>query len=166
MRSNSKIIALGGMLSALCVVVMSMGTMIPVNTYVCPMICIFAVQIMCVKCGGKMALCFYGAVAVLAMILAPDKEAVLVFAFLGYYPVLKPVLDRIGNRIIRTVAKIGVFSGGAVGVYSVLAFVLGLPLEETVGLSGYLAVVFLVVWNWTFLMIDWILGRKFVFRRK
>ena len=32
--------ALGGLMAALAVVVMSLGTIIPVATYICPMICI------------------------------------------------------------------------------------------------------------------------------
>ena len=38
-RTPAANIALGGLLAALAVVIMGMGTLIPVATYVCPMVC-------------------------------------------------------------------------------------------------------------------------------
>ena len=37
-RTPAGVVALGGVLAALAVVIMSMGTLIPVATYVCPML--------------------------------------------------------------------------------------------------------------------------------
>lgn len=166
MNPKTKTIALGGMLTAVCVVIMCLGTIVPVNTYVCPVLCILAVKILVSRGGKKMGLCCYAAVAVLGLMLAPDKEAAVVFLFLGYYPVLKPLLDRIRPKLLCIVVKLGLFSLAAVGVYGVMALVLGLPVEETVGLTGWLLVLFLILWDWVFLMVDWILSRKFVLRRK
>ena len=44
-RTPSANIALGGVLAALAVVIMSMGTLIPVATYVCPMLCAILLQL-------------------------------------------------------------------------------------------------------------------------
>ena len=38
-------VALGGVLAALAVVVMSLGTIIPVATYICPMVCMLLAQV-------------------------------------------------------------------------------------------------------------------------
>ena len=86
--------ALGGMLAALAVVMMSLGTIIPVATYVCPMLCALLLQGVLKTCGSRVAWAWYGAVALLSVLLAPDKEAAGVFVFLGYYPIVKPALDR------------------------------------------------------------------------
>ena len=86
--------ALGGMLAALAVVIMSMGTLIPVATYACPCISILTLQIVLRSCGRRIAWAWYGAVALLCLLLAPDKEAAAVFVFFGYYPIIKPALDR------------------------------------------------------------------------
>ena len=166
MNQRTKLIALGGMMTAVCVVIMCLGTLIPVNTYVCPAMCILAVQLVAGRCGKRMGLCCYGAVTVLGLLLAPDKEAAVVFAFLGYYPMIKPALDRIRIKAVRLMVKILLFSMAAVGVYGVIALVLGLPVEETAGLSGWMAVVFLILWDGVFLMIDWLLGRKLRPRRR
>jgi uncharacterized membrane protein len=51
-RSNIKAIALGGLLAALTVVIMCLGTIIPVATYLCPMLsCI--VQFLVLRYCGK-----------------------------------------------------------------------------------------------------------------
>lgn len=160
MDQRTKTLALGGMMTAVCVVIMCLGTLIPVNTYVCPVLCILAVQLVAGRCGKRMGLCCYGAVTVLGLLLAPDKEAAVVFAFLGYYPIIKPTLDRIRIKAVRLTVKILLFSAAAAGVYGVMALVLGLPVEEAAGLSGWLAVIFLMLWDGVFLLIDWLLGRK------
>ena len=46
------------------------------------------------SCGNRIGWSWYGAVAILSLLLAPDKEAAAVFLFLGYYPIIKPWIDR------------------------------------------------------------------------
>ena len=48
-------IALGGVLAALAVVVMSLGTLIPVATYVCPMMAALLLQVVLKTCGSRIA---------------------------------------------------------------------------------------------------------------
>ena len=90
----AKTMALSGVLAALAVTVMVMGTIIPVATYVCPVICILLLQFVLKTCGSRLAWSWYGAVAILSVLLAPDKEAAILFVFLGYYPILKPWMDK------------------------------------------------------------------------
>ena len=92
-RTPAANIALGGVLAALAVVIMSMGTLIPVATYVCPMLAALILELVRKICGSRIAWAWYGAVAILSLLLAPDKEAAAVFLALGYYPILKPRLD-------------------------------------------------------------------------
>ena len=89
-RTPAGQIALGGILAALAVVLMNMGTLIPVATYVCPMLCMLLLQLVLKICGSRIAWAWYGAVAILSLLMAPDKEAAVVFLALGYYPILKP----------------------------------------------------------------------------
>ena len=94
MGTEARRIALGGMLAALACVIMGMGGLIPVATYVVPMLSIFLLQFVFRSCGGRIAWAWYGAVAILGLLLCPDKEAAAVFLALGYYPIVKPRLDR------------------------------------------------------------------------
>ena len=94
MRQNSRNMALGGMMAALAVVIMAMGTLIPVATFVCPVLCMLLLRFVLMSCGSKVAWAWYAAVAILSLMLAPDKEAAAIFAFLGYYPIVKPAFER------------------------------------------------------------------------
>ena len=64
-RTPAYSMALGGVLAALAVVIMSFGTIIPVATYVCPAICMLLGQVVLKICGGRVAWAWYGAVALL-----------------------------------------------------------------------------------------------------
>ena len=82
-RTPASSVALGGVLAVLAVVVMCLGTIIPVATYVCPMLCALLLQVVLKTCGVRIAWAWYGAVAILSLLLAPDKEAAAVFAVSG-----------------------------------------------------------------------------------
>ena len=70
-------------MAALAVVIMCMGGLIPVSTFVCPMLCMFLLSVVLKSCGQRLAWAWYGAVAILGTLLGPDKEATAVFVFLG-----------------------------------------------------------------------------------
>ena len=93
MRNRTYPIALGGMLAAASVVIMSIGTIVPVATYAAPVVCMMVGQVVLKLCGSRIAWAWYAAVTILSVLLAPDKEAAAVFAVLGYYPIVKPKLD-------------------------------------------------------------------------
>ena len=44
-KTPASAVALGGVLAALAVVIMCLGTLIPIATYVCPAICMLLVQV-------------------------------------------------------------------------------------------------------------------------
>lgn len=92
-QTQASSVALGGVLAAAAVVIMCMGGLIPVATFVCPMLCMLLQAVVLNQCGPRMAWAWYGAVAVLSLLMGPDKEAAAVFVFLGYYPIVKPRLD-------------------------------------------------------------------------
>ena len=85
--------ALGGVLAALAIVIMGLGGLIPVATYVCPMLCTILLNIVMKSCGKRIGWAWFGAVSILGLLLGPDKEAAAVFLFIGYYPLLKPAID-------------------------------------------------------------------------
>ena len=91
--SNTKAIALGGVLAALALCILCLGSLIPVNTYVSPMLCALLLQVVLNLCGRRLASAWFGAVAILGLLLCPDREAAGVFLFLGEYPIVKQLLD-------------------------------------------------------------------------
>lgn len=153
------VVALGGVLAALAVAVIGMGTLIPVATYVCPMLCMLLLQVVFKICGSRMAWAWYGAVALLALILAADKEAAVVFAFLGYYPILKPRLER---RRLGLLWKALLFNGMTLLAYWLMLRVLGLEalVEEFSEMGAVLGAILLLLGNVTFFLLDRLLERK------
>lgn len=154
--------ALGGMLAALAVVMMSLGTVIPVATYVCPMLCALLLQVVLKTCGSRVAWAWYGAVALLSVLLAPDKEAAGVFVFLGYYPIVKPALDRKKGKWLW---KGLLFNGSVCLLYFLLLRLLGLKqlTQEWSDMSVGMLAVLLILGNVTFFLLDRLLsmGRKY-----
>lgn len=151
--------ALGGVLAALAVVIMSMGTLIPVATYACPMLCALLVQVVLKTCGTRAAWAWYGAVALLSMLLAPDKEAAFVFLFLGYYPILKPKLDRSRGKWLW---KLLLFNGAVLLMYWLLMAVLGLSqvISDFSEMGFAMTVLLLILGNVTFFLLDRLLGMR------
>lgn len=158
-RTPAANMALGGILAALAVVIMSMGTLIPVATYTCPALCMVLLQLVLHTCGSRTAWAWYGAAAILGLLLAPDKEAASVFAFLGYYPIVKPRLDR---RKGKWVWKGLLFNTTILVMYWLLMHLFGmeqLRLEFS-ELGKAMTAVLLVLGNVTFFLLDRLLGLR------
>lgn len=158
-RTPASNIALGGVLAALAVVIMSMGTLIPVATYVCPILCAVLLQMVLKTCGGRIAWAWYGAVAILSALLAPDKEAAAVFVFLGYYPIVKPKLD---GKKLGWLWKGLLFNVSVLVMYWLLIHLFGLSqvTEDFEGMGIAMLVVLLVMGNVSFFLLDRLLGMK------
>ena len=159
-RTPASNMALGGILAALAVVVMNLGTLIPVATYVCPMICIMLLDVVRKLCGSRGGWAWYGAVTVLALLMAPDKEAAAVFAFLGYYPMVKPFLDR---QKYSWLWKALLFNGSVLILYWMLMHLLGFDQIagefEEMGIA--MMAILLILGNVVFFLTDRLLSRKF-----
>ena len=164
MHTQARKTALGGMLAALAVVLMTMGGMIPVATYVVPMICMLILKLVASLCGIRIAWAWYGAVTLLGLLVCPDKEAAAVFAALGYYPIVKPQLDR---TKLPWLWKGVLFNGSILLLYWILLnlFGIGELVREFEGMGAVMTAVLLVLGNVVFLLLDKVLGRSFGNRR-
>ena len=163
-RTPAGVVALGGVLAALAVVIMSMGTLIPVATYVCPMLCAVLLKVVLNACGKRIAWAWYGAVAILSLLIGPDKEAAAVFVFFGFYPIIKPKFDK--SRL-KWLWKLLYFNILILLMYSLLIHIFGMAelAEEWQELGFVMTAVMLVLGNVTFLLLDRVLSRN-IWRRK
>lgn len=159
-NSSAKNVALGGVLAALAVCVMCLGGLIPVNTYVSPMLCALLLQVVLNCCGRRIAWAWFFAVALLSLLLCPDREAAGVLLTLGYYPLLKARLDK--SRL-RYIWKGLYFNASVFVLYAMLLFVLGLPAlnEEFRDLGMVMLIVLLILGNVTFFLLDKVLEKPF-----
>ena len=154
----SRDVALGGMMAALAVVIMTLGGAIPLNTFLCPVVCMMVLRFVLHTCGKRIAWAWYGAVSILSLLLGPDKEAAAIFLALGYYPILKPRLDRIPGGLIL---KLGLFNAVILSMYWVLIRILGLEqiASDYQELGKVMTAIMLVLGNVTFWLLDIVLGK-------
>ena len=158
MRTQARKIAFGGMMAALAVVIMSLGGLIPVATFVCPMLCMLILAFVTRMCGNRIGWAWYGAVAILSLLLGPDKEAASVFVFLGFYPILKPRLDRIK---LGYLLKLALFNVLILTMYTLLIHLFGMDriAAEYQELGMIMTGVLLILGNVTFFLLDRVLSR-------
>lgn len=163
MKTPAARTAFGGILAAFAVIIMSLGGLIPVATYVCPVLCIILVRVILDICGKRIAWAWYAAVAILSMLLSPDKEAAFVFLFLGYYPIIKSQIERVKISILL---KLGIFNLSIGALYFMLIHLLGMSdLENEFRELGFiLGGILLILGNVTFFLLDRILGKDLIKR--
>ncbi len=160
MKIEAKQMALGGMMAALAVVIMCLGGLIPLATFVCPMLCMLLLRLVARLCGSRIGWAWYGAVAILSLLMGPDKEASAVFVFLGYYPLVKPLLEKLPLPWLWK----GIFFNAVVLLmYTVLLHLFGMAdlAAEFEEMGTVLLVITLILGNVTFFLLDKILGRPF-----
>ena len=167
MRNHqAKSVALGGVLAALALVIMCLGGLIPVATYVCPVLCMVLLSVVLQLCGRRIAWAWYAAVMLLCLLLAPDKEAAVIFTFLGYYPVIKNTLD---SWPLSWLWKLILFNAMIFLAYSVLIYLLGVDqvVSEYRQLGVWLTVITLLLGNLCLFLLDRVLRNlQYKFRRK
>ena len=159
-KSGAKQVALGGVLAAMAVVIMSLGGMIPSATFVCPMMCCLILQVVYRLCGERIAWAWYGAVAILSLLIGPDKEAAAVFVFLGYYPIIKPKLEKLP---VKWIWKLVYFNVVVLAMYWLLIHLFGMAqlAAEWKELGYVMTGIMLLLGNVTFIMLDNVLSKKF-----
>ncbi|MBQ8623472.1 MAG: hypothetical protein IJ424_03725 [Oscillospiraceae bacterium] len=161
MRKLSFNIALGGIISALCILMMFLVSVLPFFVYVFPMLCSFLICIVYYESGLKISLITYLSVAILSLILSPDKESALIFtAFFGYYPMAKIFLDKMRYSILRRVIKFALFNASVIASYYALINIFGVVdmAEIGEGFGKYSVLILLVVANISFIAYDFAIG--------
>ncbi|MEG2144524.1 MAG: hypothetical protein RRY40_04255 [Oscillospiraceae bacterium] len=152
-------IALGGICASLAVVIMLLNSVIPLATYLMPMIAGLVLLPCAIELDTKTAATCYAAVAVLSFMMVPDKEASMMFiAIFGYYPFLKPYLEKIKSRILKFLAKLLVFNGSVTLAYAILIFIFPITeVMEELG-NGILIIAIYALGNISFFLYDWALN--------
>ncbi len=164
MNQSGKKMALGGVSAALAVVLMCLGTLIPIATYMAPVLLCLLLGGLLPALGKKAGFAWYLCVAILGLLFAPDKEAAALFFFLGYYPIVKPWLDR---RKLSPIWKLLLFNGVILCLYWLLMNLFGMDAirEEFRELGTAMTVATLILGNLTFFLMDRLLGGKVKWRK-
>ena len=154
MKTSVKV-SLGGAVAALSLVLLFLTVLIPFGTYAFPAFAGILLTVIVIEGGYALALSVYVVTSVLSFVLVADKEAVLFYAvFLGYYPVIKGLIERISSKIIQYIVKIVLFNLCMIGAFYIGTFLLSIP-EESYSLFGVnLPLVFLLIGNLCFILYD------------
>lgn len=157
MRDISYRVALGGIVSALCISAMFFAGIIPALYLLLPMIAGVLMMIIAVEVNTGWAMLTYIAVSILSMFVTFDKEASLIFIMLfGHYPVLRFYINRIHGRFLRNVVKFLVFNICAVAYFYVTVYIFGFDqmLDEFGEIGKYGGYIMLALGNFVFLLYD------------
>ena len=159
MKNTTKITCTG-VISALAVVLM-LGTNIPVMLYTVPAIAGILFMIPAIELGAGWAFLCYGVTAVLSLILPTDREALVFYiAILGYYPILKMLIERMGKKIPEYVIKFALFNIAVIAAYEFTVRLLGVEAIDSQMLGAAVAkALFLAAANVAFLIYDICLTR-------
>ncbi|MBR2283490.1 MAG: hypothetical protein IJ874_03600 [Ruminococcus sp.] len=157
MKDISYRVALGGIVSALCLVTMFLAGILPALYLLLPMIAGVLLMVIASEVSTQWAALTYTAVSLLSLIITADKEAALVFIMLfGHYPILRFYIQRISIKWLRFTVKLIVFNVCAIAYFFVTVYLFGLVgmLEEINDIGQYGSIIMLLVCDLIFLMYD------------
>ena len=149
-------LTLCGMLTALGVAVMYLGSFLDVLDLTVPVIASLFCVVAVIEMGGAVPIAVYAATAILSAVLLPNKAPAAVYLlFAGYYPIIKEKLEgKIKNKVLRFALKMAIFNVAFAAIAAVSVFVLSIPAER-----GIMAVALFVLGNVTFVLYDIALTR-------
>ncbi|MEG1662052.1 MAG: hypothetical protein RR332_05985 [Clostridiales bacterium] len=157
-EKKSTQVALGGLASALCLLLMFMTGVIPFGEYALPAFAGIVIIAVVVENGCKTAVLVYAAVSVLAVFMVPVKEAALLFIFFfGYYPILQTKLCKIKPKVLQYALKFIIFNIAVIAAYMIVIYVLGIGdiLDEFGSFGKYSALILLAMGNVFFVIYDY-----------
>ena len=92
MHTTAKELALGGMFTALGVVLLCLGGVVPLALYACPILASAVLLPVRERCRKQVAWSCYAAIALLGTLLGPDKEAAALYAALEQAKLFPPTM--------------------------------------------------------------------------
>lgn len=122
-------LALCGVLAALAVVLLCLGGVIPGAAFCAPILAMAVLLPVLEELGPRAAGTAYAAVAILALLLVPDRETAFVYLFFGWYPILRPKIAALPSRPLRVLARVAVCSAAALLLYGLVLRLMGLTAD-------------------------------------
>lgn len=152
-----KKIALAGLLTALSVVILSIGSVIETLDMTVAAIASFVIMLAVIELGSYFPTLIYVASSLLAILLLPNKYGALIYClFYGFYPMIKPRLEnKIRSRWLLFFAKLAIFAvtQAAVELLWIFVFASG-AVKSSLGIIALTVALSLV----TFVIFDFALS--------
>lgn len=151
---NAKRVAFCGVMTALCVVILTVGALSGVGNYAGSMLAGICLLPAGWEWGRKTELVLWISVSLVGAMVIPDPETILLFAaFFGWYPVFRASLDRF-PLLLRILLKLLIFNLTAVGCEILVMKVLAPETEE-----AWILLLLLILGNVAFFLYDAVLPR-------
>ena len=160
MNKDTRRIALSGVMAALATAILMMGGVIPAATFVGPALAGVVLLPVLIEGGRRAALGTWVAVSALSLILCADKEAALLFAFMGWYPAAKWPLERKfpGRRSLSVKLVLWNLCAGAMAAVIFFVFPMEQVIAEYREMGRVMLIAFVILANVTLLLYDRLLG--------
>lgn len=162
---KSKQTALAGVMAGVSIVIMLLGSVLWVFTYVAPIITGLLMIIICDFADKKTALICYAAVSIITVFALPDKECALTYIFFfGYYPIIRDSLNKIKPKALSYLTKLIIFNAGIVSSQALLVYLFMVPIEKIFGKLTVL--ILLLLANLIFVVYEALLSMLIIIYQK
>lgn len=154
-------VSLGGIVAALCLVMMFLTAVFPPLNMTLPLFAGMLISMVAIEISSSWAFVTYVVVAILSFFITPDKEAAIFFTLLfGYYPVLKEYTDKMKSKLLSLVIKLVIYNAAMIAIYYMTIYVLGtIDIFEEFGFLGsFMIPILLVIINVIFFLYDYCLS--------
>ncbi len=124
-------------------------------TYALPAVAGALTIFMVIETDKKWAFGVYCTVAILGMLLVPEKEvAVMYLVFFGYYPIYKALLESKLPSAVGWIIKVLSFAGTMAGSYYLMMKFMGVTIDETEEWGVWAYPILLGMGTLTFIIYD------------
>ncbi len=157
-RHTSYKVAVGGVVSALCLTLMFLTGVFPLLSMAIPIYAGALMIVVAKEVSASWAFAAYCAVSLLSLFLTPDKEASTLFImFFGYYPIILPKLDKIKLAPLKIGVKLAIFNGAIIIWYKIIALIMGVYdfFGDFSFLGKYAEAVVIIFINLVFFLYDY-----------
>jgi len=150
---NTKKITLCGMVAALSVAVM-LTSYFPYLTYAIPAIAGLFMIVPLIECGAVWSFGTYVASGIIIFLTGEIQSKILYVIFLGYYPVLKSLIERINRQLVEWILKLLCFNLAAIAFYYASTVLFSISFDDFGQWGKYGAFIFLALCNVVFVLYD------------
>ena len=126
----------------------------PYLTYAIPAIAGLFMMVPLIECGVSWAFGTYIASSALILITGETEAKILYILFLGYYPILKSLIEKINKQAVEWILKLICFNIAAVAFYYVSSRLFAVSFDDFGEWGKYGALIFLAICNVVFVLYD------------
>lgn len=154
MKKKTRAVAFAGIISALCVVLLYLGSIIDVLDYSVSAICGILVTLISVEFGNRTGLSVWIVSSILSLLILPQKFSALLFIlFCGWYTFVKKTYEKL-PRAVSWMLKLITFNAVLLVIFFITLKVL---LIEGLGFVSVAGIV--VISNFVFIIYDILLTK-------